>query len=119
MKHEWTFYATVEEVVDGDTLKLNIDQGFRDWRIRENFRLGRIDAPETKLETYDLGKASENFVEKILKLHDPVILIKSRKHGKYRWIIEVFLKKNANDLEHTVNLNDMIVEAGHAIYKEF
>jgi len=128
MKHEWTFYAEVVSVVDGDTLKLNVDKGFRDFRINENFRLARINAPELR-KADPAGHDSKNALYRFLvkeweysneannpKTWKPLI-IKSSKHGKYRWVIEVFVQDK--DGEFSINVNDWMVENGHAVYQEY
>ena len=35
-------------VTDGDTVKVTLDQGFREWRIEEPLRFWNFDAPEAK-----------------------------------------------------------------------
>ena len=122
MKHEWTFYAEVVSVVDGDTLKLNVDKGFRDFRINENFRLARINAPEI-LKADPAGHNAKDALERFLykPLDGPLgwrpLIIKSSKHGKYRWVIEVFIQDETG--EFNINVNDWMVENGHAVYQEY
>ena len=43
----FVYRATVEDVKDGDTIKVNIDLGFRVWKHGETVRLLRVYAPET------------------------------------------------------------------------
>ena len=119
MKHEWTFYAEVVSVVDGDTLKLNVDKGFRDFRIKENFRLARINAPEIlKADPagHNSAEALHHFLWDLRSEYRPLV-IKSSKHGKYRWVIEVFIQDETG--EFNIIVNDWMVENGHAVYQEY
>ena len=115
MKVEWNFWAHVVKVVDGDTLKLDVDTGFRHWILAENYRLARIDAPEPKTVTKEAGDAATKFVQDLFVQHGSKLLITSSKHGKYRWVIEAYLGQP----NFTLNLSDELVRAGHAVYKDF
>ncbi|HUU00934.1 MAG TPA: DUF1016 N-terminal domain-containing protein [Myxococcota bacterium] len=53
------YAATLERVIDGDTLAVKIDLGFDTWRA-EKIRLRGIDAPELRTEA---GKQSKAFVD--------------------------------------------------------
>jgi len=121
MNHKWLFYANVVSVVDGDTLKLNVDQGFRNWILGENFRLARIDTPELK-KNNQKGHESKQWVEKQIKNNsdsNQTILIECIKHGRYRWVVEVYLQEFTGSESYSVNLNDMIVKHGMGIYKRY
>ena len=83
MKHDWTFICDVVKVIDGDTLKLNVDLGFKNWKLEENFRLARIDSPEIVKGELQ-GYKAKDFVKNILELSGNKVLINSFKHGKYR-----------------------------------
>lgn len=107
---KWVFNAHVEKVVDGDTLKLNVDLGFRTWVMGENFRVARINAPEIRRDD-PAGALAREWVEK--QLTKP-IQIHSSKHGKYRWVIEVFYGD-----KFELNLSDEMVKAGHAEYVNY
>jgi len=121
MLHKWTFFAQIVSVVDGDTLKLDVDQGFRNWILGENFRLARIDTPELKKDN-NKGHESKGWVEEFIKNNsdkNKTILIECSKHGRYRWVIEVYLREFAGSKKYTINLNDMIVKAGMGVYKKY
>lgn len=45
----WTYPAVVVKVVDGDTIRLNLDLGLHIWRT-DNCRIGGINAPEMNTE---------------------------------------------------------------------
>lgn len=44
----WTYRAVVVRWKDGDTLVVNIDQGFHDWKHDQPLRLIGIDAPDVQ-----------------------------------------------------------------------
>jgi micrococcal nuclease len=56
MAHTWTVPATVIRVVDGDTVRLELDLGWHTYRI-ENCRIAGIDAPEVSTAAGKLAKA--------------------------------------------------------------
>jgi endonuclease YncB( thermonuclease family) len=55
MKLTYSYVITVVEVVDGDTVKANIDMGWDTWRHNQPIRLNGYDSPE---------KSSSNPLEK-------------------------------------------------------
>jgi endonuclease YncB( thermonuclease family) len=83
----YTYNATVEKVVDGDTLRVIVDLGFN-VRTRQYIRLKGIDCPE--MDTPE-GKAAKNFVENALAGLGSITL-KTVKPDKYdRYLGDVFL----------------------------
>lgn len=89
----WTYHATVDRVVHGDTLDLSVDLGFRTFtRIR--IRLKGVDTPEVygvrrDSEEYELGIEASRLVQAWVDDHEADgFIIKTEKHlGKYgRWI---------------------------------
>lgn len=121
MATKWLFQADLISVVDGDTVKLRthkmMDYGFR-FHVRgeyeDNFRLARIDAPEKRGDTKEAGLASKVWLED--RLQGASLEVESEKHGKYRWIIELYEVKTDGT---RANINDELVAAGHAIYREY
>jgi endonuclease YncB( thermonuclease family) len=107
LKNLYTYQAFVEKVIDGDTLKVEIDLGFNT-RIREIIRLKSIDCPE--LDTPE-GKSAKNFVETQLEAQ-PFITIKTTRADKYRrYLGEVFFSQKAQP----VFLNQLLLDKGHAV----
>ena len=85
-KELYTYVAQVERVVDGDTLWLNIDCGFRVW-TRQKVRLRGIDAPELSTKK---GVGVKEFVEAKLK-EVAFVIVKTYKSDKYdRYLTDVF-----------------------------
>ena len=114
MKHQWNFLAKVLKVIDGDTIKFIIDRGFYDYS-EMNIRLARIDAPEKRKGETE-GYESKEWLETFLEDHE-TILLHTFKHGKYRWVCELYVQDEAG--EYTINISDELVKAGQAIYREY
>lgn len=105
-----TFYfefATVERIIDADTLKITCDTGFGNTHS-DTFRLAGINAPEMNTPE---GKAAKEFVVTALgKLPADVSIICLGKDKYGRWLADVKI----TSLGH-VNLNKQLIELGHAV----
>ena len=100
----FTYKAYVERVIDGDTLKVQIDLGFDIW-TRQSIRLRAIDAPE--IDTKE-GKRAKEFVMRELK-EVPFITLKSTRSDKYdRYLADIFYNDN-------LYLNQRLLDEGHAV----
>lgn len=42
----WLYRAVIRRWIDGDTVAVDIDQGFRDWKHDQHIRIVGIDAPD-------------------------------------------------------------------------
>jgi len=115
----YEYRAELVGIVDGDTLDLIIDLGFRTY-VRDRVRLYGIDTPETygvkkESEEYAAGMAAKLRVEELLSLGaDSVLKIvtyKDRK-GKYgRWLIDLFVTLPNGD---EIHVNQQLIEEGLA-----
>ncbi len=105
---------------DGDTIRIDIDLGFDAHLINQAVRLARIDAPERKGETYAAAIKSLDYLVNEL-IGDRPFLIRTEQlpkslRGKFgRFIVEVYVNTQ-NGWECA---NDLLVMAGHAIYKSY
>jgi micrococcal nuclease len=72
--YAWKVPATVQRVVDGDTVELDLDLGWRVYRNREHLRILGLDAPERGTTA---GKASKAFAEELLP-RGTVVLVSSQ-----------------------------------------
>lgn len=112
----YTYYATLDRVVDGDTLDITVDLGFRIC-TQVRVRLAGIDTPEVyrvkkESEEYKKGMEATNFVKDwFASLESPRFLIESDKEqGKYgRWIVTVLTEDKKE------NLNEVLVREGYAV----
>lgn len=110
----------VINVVDGDTLDLEIDLGFGIF-TRQRIRLARINAPETRTKDLlekNLGNEAENALVKWLDDVDAKDLhLETTKKGKFgRWVAELWCTSNVGD---EYNLSDWMVINDYAIYKDY
>jgi len=110
----YNYKARVIKVIDGDTVKLDIDLGFRvHWT--SNCRIAGINAPEVNTEE---GKSSKTWLEGVLVPGD-VIMIKSVKLDKYgRPIFDALVGNRDSNLSQQKGLfvlSEEILKAGHAV----
>ena len=113
----YTYHAEITEVIDGDTVRANIDLGFHIWVRDEKLRLHAIDAPE--LRRYGAGKAvsEEEKAAGVAAKAALVDLIEGREvtlctikdsKGKYgRYLAQIYL----DDLD----VNQWMIDQGHAV----
>jgi endonuclease YncB( thermonuclease family) len=111
---EYLYAAKRVEIVDGDTVDLEIDLGF-DVSVRQRIRLAHLDAPE--LDTAE-GRAARDFLAAEL-LAARTIVVQTRKadlHGRY--LARLFLSSRQVSIEKCFGegtyLNDLLVSERHA-----
>ena len=110
----YEYKATLDRVVDGDTMDLIIDMGFK-MTTNQRIRLANINTPETygqqhDTEEYKAGMKAKNFVIKRLSENDNIVRIETSKlTGKYgRYIGVIWLA------DSETSLNDELVQKGFA-----
>ena len=113
----YTYAATVERVVDGDTLAVTIEVGFG-IKLREKLRLRGINCPE--LGTPE-GEKAKKFVGKLLPAGSRIVL-KTSKSGtdKYgRFVADIFYKAGCEGateiIKRGVYLNQQLLDEGYAV----
>lgn len=115
----YQYKAKAERVIDGDTIDVIIDLGFK-ITTAQRIRLARINTPETynvKKDTneYKDGLAAKQFVEHRLTANQNLLILETEKvTEKYgRYVGTVFLA------DSSISLNDELVEKGLAFYVEY
>ncbi|WP_321346031.1 thermonuclease family protein [uncultured Draconibacterium sp.] len=115
----YTYKATVDRVVDGDTIDLVIDLGFKITTF-QRIRLRGINTPETynvkkDSEEYKNGMKAKAFVIERISNNDNEVIVETDKEvGKFgRYIGIIRLADNEQ------SLNDELVEKGYAVYAEY
>lgn len=124
MQPEYVYRAKVRRVVDGDTLDLAVDLGFK-VHVHIRVRLYGINTPEKfgvkkGSPEYEAGVAASSFVEQWLNEHtvDNDVVIRSIDgkpigQGKYgRWLVELYAESDDGTTEGI--LNEALVVSGHA-----
>lgn len=118
MKEKLYHYrAKVVSVYDGDTCTVDIDLGLGIWACGEKLRLLRINAPEMRGVEKVEGRASRDYLRGLIDGNFIFIHTKKDRREKYgRYLAEIWQED-----EHGkwVNVNDLLVQAGHAVYKEY
>jgi len=115
-EHLYHYRANVTGVYDGDTCTVDIDLGLHIWARSEKIRLHGINAPELRGEERPAGLKSRDFLRSVI-LNQSILLetIKDRsgKYGRYLGII--WLSRDGK----WINVNDLLVEKGFAVAKEY
>jgi len=112
----YQYKAFVTSVYDGDTCTVDIDLGLHTWVRGEKIRLIRIDTPEIRGKTRKKGLASRDYLREVI--FDKEIIIgtfkdKKEKYGRY--LGEIWLPLDGE----IINVNDLMVDKGYAVYKEY
>ena len=111
------YEATLDRVIDGDTVDLNIDLGFGIWKHSTRIRLVRIDTPEKR--TRDLlekhfGYLATDFVTDKLNTASKIVVrttIDSK--DKYGRILgDIFVNGNS------YSINDQLISHRLAVFYE-
>lgn len=108
MERELYFYeCEIVRVVDGDSIVLSVDLGFR-MSFKDNFRLRGINCPEMNM--VEGVAAKQALTDKLAtgKHFD----VYSEKHGKYRWLADLYMYQQEYD--DPVHINEWLIEAGFA-----
>ncbi len=113
------YKAKVERIVDGDTIDVVIDLGFKITTF-QRIRLANINTPETYIvkrdsEEYKKGVISRQYVEQRIAANNNEIELQTEKvTEKYgRYIGTIWLA------DSTTTLNDELVEKGLAKYVKY
>lgn len=118
----YEYKAIVERVVDGDTIDVIIDLGFKTWK-KVRVRMEGINTPESRtrdLEEKKRGLAAKDRLIEILKYNGNQCTLKVSGVGKFgRAIASVYVDtlSPASDQSSMtiVNVNKQLIEEGHAV----
>ncbi|MBW8034201.1 MAG: nuclease [Planctomycetes bacterium] len=101
----YQYKAKLIRVIDGDTVDLKVDLGFKVF-VEIRFRLNGIDTPETRGDEKEAGLAAKKFL--IEALGDRDIKVASEKTGKFgRWLGTLFVAGS--------DINELMINQGHAV----
>jgi micrococcal nuclease len=115
----YTYRAKVDRVVDGDTIDLVIDLGFKITTL-QRIRLRGINTPETynvkkDSEEYRKGMEAKEYVVRRLEENQNEVIVETNKDvGKFGRYIGVIRLADSN-----ITLNDDLVVKGFAVYAEY
>lgn len=112
------YKATILNIIDGDTLKLNIDLGFHVF-IETTVRLARINTPEiVGFTAKGIDDPAKRFIMQNLPVGSVCVaeITRTEKYG--RWLADIFFQTGETDqkkiLEAPRNLNNELVRNGFA-----
>lgn len=105
------YKAFVTNVIDGDTIVVDIDLGFSMFLHDQHLRLARVNAPELKGETKDAGLASKNALAS--KILNHYVYVKTYKSGRDKY--GRILAEIVTIEEPSLCVNDWLLAEGHAI----
>lgn len=108
----WTYRCDIVRVVDGDTLDLRVDLGFRvETNVRA--RLRRVDTPEPRGADREQGREATDVVRRWITDRADLpeanwsYRVRTEKTGKYgRWLAEVTHARTGS------SLNDVLISHG-------
>ena len=111
----YEYYAELRRVVDGDTVDVTIDCGFK-MHIKERVRLKGINTPECRtrdLEEKARGLAAKDRLIDILASWGNRMIIRTSidKKGKFGRLLGELI----NPFKEEENANKMLLEEGHAV----
>jgi len=105
----YRYSAELDRVVDGDTVDLWVDLGFRMWS-HQRFRLAGLDAPEIRGIEKAQGARSKKWLLEALESANEIEVV-SQKTGKYgRWLGILYADG--------VDINDDMVALGYAVEQD-
>lgn len=105
---DYTYFARIINVVDGDTVDLLVELGFY-VSIRERFRLSFIDTPELNSPNLEERAAAVRARDYVMQYLGMGVRLKSTKKDKYgRFLAEIFVEGQ------TVSINQQLLDLGLA-----
>lgn len=135
------YVADMIRAKDGDTVELLVDTGFGDY-MKASFRLNDIDTGETTwraendaekqhgrealtrlvelVENQEQPRKPLTFLQKYHKLKNielpnTGLVIRSAKHGKYRWLVTLYPMSalELNNIEDATSFNQIMIDEGY------
>ena len=118
----YEYKAIVERVVDGDTIDVIIDLGFKTWK-KVRVRMEGINTPESRtrdLEEKKRGLVAKDRLVEILEYNNNECTLKVSGVGKFgRAIASVYVETlspaSSKSSMTEINVNKQLIEEGHAV----
>lgn len=104
----YQYRARLVRVVDADTVVLDLDLGFYQWRLGRSYRLARINAPEISTPE---GAAAKAALERALANVTAFLVSTAKADSFDRWIVELYADGS--------NVSDWLVANGFAEYHTY
>ena len=118
----YEYKAIVDRVVDGDTIDVTIDLGFKTWK-KVRVRMEGINTPESRTrdkEEKKKGLAAKDRLVEILEYNNNECILKVSGVGKFGRAIAIVLVEslsplNGEDGITLIDVNKQLIEEGHAV----
>lgn len=116
-KESLYFYrAKVRRIYDGDTIFLDIDLGMSVILKNEKIRFARINTPELRGPEKKAGIAARDFLINLISRKTILLETIRDKKGKFgRYLGEIWVETE----DGFENVNELLVENGHAKYVKY
>jgi endonuclease YncB( thermonuclease family) len=114
----YVYKFKVDHVYDGDTIIGILDRGHGN-KSDVSIRLDGINAPELNdphPDVREAAKASKAFLDTLVKPGD-ILIVKSQYWDKYAGRVDGTIYRTLDDAQHSIN--DLMVQAGHAVYHKY
>jgi micrococcal nuclease len=105
----YIYKATIDRVVDGDTIDVTLDLGFDVRLHKQRCRLAGIDTPESRTRDLAEKKLGLDAKERLKELCIGSITIKSFGKGKYGRILAIPYTEDGKDI------CQLLIKEGHAV----
>lgn len=110
----YCYRAIIKSVYDGDTCTADIDLGLKTWVRGEKLRLNRINTPELRGDDREAGLQARDYLRNLIFKKEVLLQTVSDKTGKFgRYLAEIWVISADG---RWLNVNDQLIEAGHASY---
>ena len=107
----YEYKVTVDRVIDGDTVDVDVHLGFNVVLSKQRVRLHGIDTPESRTRNKEekvRGLISKEYLKNICESSS--IRLQSKDRGKFGRILGVLYKDN-----ETISINQKMCEEGYAV----
>jgi micrococcal nuclease len=119
----YEYAATVSDwphgIYDGDTYRLDVDRGFRDWMIAAKVRLADVDCPSIKGADRPAGLAARDRVRELLDPDADIVITPRapdpRKYGRYLIDLAFRPYPPAGAPQAWHDLADVLLDEGRAV----
>tara|TARA_R110000744_G_scaffold56949_2_gene119941 strand:- start:378 stop:770 length:393 start_codon:yes stop_codon:yes gene_type:complete len=105
----FVYKCTLDRVVDGDTVDVNLDLGFSIILAKQRVRLAGIDTPESRTRDLAEKKLGLQAKELLKELTCDGFVLESQGRGKYGRILGVLWDFDGN------SINQKLIESGLAV----
>lgn len=111
----FTYKATVQKVIDGDTIDVHIDVGFNTFLFKRLRFLG-VDTWELELDQYEQGVEAKQRLVDLLEQSGYNVFVQTKMDtkGKYGRVLAWVWLMNT-DGSPGRNINDTLLEEGHGV----